>query len=230
MTMVGTFAKTSRRRFWGDVGKEKKKAWHPLGCMQPVRERGLDGHDTKKESGRRPDGRWEENDASWETVEEEGPPYLATVRLQRGVYCRSKVHGISDPRGPNDRTRLPFGTPSRSGKTQEEGKDGLTPEMRRDVIPLDASNLTSLPMTGQTQVVGALPSHVIVAKVDVEDFRVGEGILAPLPLAFDGLVCRRHGRGRSAAEAGRVVGRRRRATGRGGLIRCRRGSIGIVSR
>lgn len=173
--------------------------------MQPVRERGLDGHDTKKESGRRPDGRWEENDASWETVEEEGPPYLATVRLQRGVYCRSKVHGISDPRGPNDRTRLPFGTPSRSGKTQEEGKDGLTPEMRRDVIPLDASNLTSLPMTGQTQVVGALPSHVIVAKVDVEDFRVGEGILAPLPLAFDGLVCRRHGRGRSAAGAGRVV-------------------------
>lgn len=69
-------------------------------------------------------------------------------------------------------------------------------EMRSDVVALGTCGTAALPFARQTQVVGRLASNVVVAEMDIEQFGVGEGLVAAFPETLVSLVGGRRGRRR----------------------------------
>jgi hypothetical protein len=89
--------------------------------------------------------------------------YLANMRFERRVDCW--VGG-----------RLAKGC-----QTWILGGGSITSEMTGDMISLRTSCTTVLPLTSETEVVGALSADVCVAEVVVEEFGFREGLAAVDP-------------------------------------------------
>lgn len=73
-----------------------------------------------------------------------------------------------------DRTRVGF-----------EGR--VNSEMTGDMVPLDTLDAAALPTASQTEIVGALPSHVLVAQVVVQLVWPARQVRAACPLTGDGI-------------------------------------------